>query len=273
MRCKVADPRVVVSCAFVLCCLGSPAAHAQSLSIPNTTVAKGATGANIFVHASHAAFALTGFSVSIRYTPAQLVVTAVTTAGTSVGALPDPVAFLNGSFNQTTGAIAYGCVLDLNHPLTNFLPAGGDSTLLRITVDVPLAAGATTALTFVNGLGDFPINNVLVDDQGTSIPPAFVSGTILAEQIFLRGDIDGDGVVGIADPIRLLLHLFAARPRPACDDASDANDDGLVDVADPVRILFAMFGGTVSISSPGPFSCGIDPTLDTLAACPDRICP
>ncbi|MGE3165457.1 MAG: hypothetical protein AB7O52_11170 [Planctomycetota bacterium] len=81
---------------------------------------------------------------------------------------------------------------------------------------------------------------------------------------FRRGDINGDQVLDISDPIYLLGSLFAAGPALPCLDAADANDDGAVNVADVTYMLGYMF--SVSISTlPPPFpGPSTDPTLDRI---------
>ncbi len=80
---------------------------------------------------------------------------------------------------------------------------------------------------------------------------------------FRRGDVNADGAVNIADPIALLIALFADPHAPECEDAADANDDGQIDVADAIAILMHLFvnGGPLPPPSEMP---GLDPTPDNL---------
>jgi hypothetical protein len=91
------------------------------------------------------------------------------------------------------------------------------------------------------------------------------------EPVFRRGDANGDGVVDISDPLRILFVLFAGAPPFACADAADANDDGTPDIADPVFLLDALFLGAGALPLPGP-GCGIDPTADGLDCAGDSGC-
>src|SRR6266540_3379826 len=148
---------------------------------PDQQVSAGAKAEKFFLHASHE-FDLTGFSISVRYLPAELQVTAVSTAGTSIEELPDPLGFWNGRNNAVKGEIGYGAVFDLNPPLTSVLPPSPDRTLVRISADVLAAPGGSTTLELKDGLGDAsPIFNVLVDPTGHSIRPVLQSGTITVE--------------------------------------------------------------------------------------------
>ena len=48
-----------------------------------------------------------------------------------------------------------------------------------------------------------------------------------------------------------------------CNDCGDSNDDGIINIADPVKILAVLFGGGGAL--PEPFTeCGEDPSPDTL---------
>jgi len=87
------------------------------------------------------------------------------------------------------------------------------------------------------------------------------------QELFVRGDINNDDKLNIADAISLLSHLFAALPKPLCPDAADANDDGKLDIADAIRVLGHLFAQTGPL--PPPFGeCGPDPTdTDTLTPC------
>ena len=83
---------------------------------------------------------------------------------------------------------------------------------------------------------------------------------------FVRGDINDDGSVDIADPISLLGHLFGGEDAPTCPDTADANDDGQLDIADAIYILSYLFADAAP--PPAPFDqCGPDPTEDEMVDC------
>jgi hypothetical protein len=81
---------------------------------------------------------------------------------------------------------------------------------------------------------------------------------------FKRGDVNGDGGFNIGDAIFLLAALFSGGDQCPCDDACDANDDGSTNIADAIMMLGALFSGGETPPTPGPNSCGIDPTSDAL---------
>ena len=80
---------------------------------------------------------------------------------------------------------------------------------------------------------------------------------------FLRGDWNGDLVLGITDAIVLLDHLFRGGETSACLEAGDADDSGALDLTDAVRVLLHLFVGGEPPPAPFP-SCGMDPTPDPL---------
>lgn len=89
---------------------------------------------------------------------------------------------------------------------------------------------------------------------------------------FLRGDINDDSNVDVADSIAALDYLFGGGPT-ACLDAIDVNDDGQVDLADPISVLGYLFSSAPAPSSPFP-ECGRDETPDGLdCAGPLMSCP
>ena len=95
------------------------------------------------------------------------------------------------------------------------------------------------------------------DLDGTGLPDD-------CERSFLRGDSNDDRDLDISDGIFLLRYLFLGRHRPRCLDAVDMNDDGLIDVADAIFVNRYLFLAGDEIPVPGPFECGVDPTIDTL---------
>ncbi len=90
----------------------------------------------------------------------------------------------------------------------------------------------------------------------------FLCGPVHAEP-FVRGDVDGDGVLGLTDAVRLFGHLFLGDPVPPCLDAADANDSGTADISDGIYDLGFLFLGTPQPPAPFP-ECGTDPTEDAL---------
>jgi hypothetical protein len=83
--------------------------------------------------------------------------------------------------------------------------------------------------------------------------------------LFIRGDVNLDGVVNLGDPIANLEYLLEDNAPSLCRDAHDTNDDGDVDIADPVYGLTYLF--SMGPPPPPPFGmapgdCGPDETAD-----------
>ncbi len=93
---------------------------------------------------------------------------------------------------------------------------------------------------------------------------------------FIRGDGNEDGMIDIADAVRMLTFIIPQTgqqtPPPRCYDSMDANDDGLLNIADPVSIIEYLFVSGPLPQSPFP-DCGPDPTED-LQPCENApLCP
>ncbi len=95
--------------------------------------------------------------------------------------------------------------------------------------------------------------------------PGYFTGTILEgatvrlipRERFVRGDIDGDARVGLADPLALLAYLFQDGTIAPCLDAADVNDNGSVGLTDAMYHLAFQFLSGAAPPSPYP-ECGFD---------------
>ena len=79
---------------------------------------------------------------------------------------------------------------------------------------------------------------------------------------FLRGDVSGDGRIGLADALLLLAHLFAGS-EVACPLAGDVNDDEALSLEDVIGLLGYLFAGDTPPPPPFP-EVDIDPTPGAL---------
>jgi hypothetical protein len=80
---------------------------------------------------------------------------------------------------------------------------------------------------------------------------------------FIRGDVNGDTGVNIADAISILDFLFGGVTVP-CESSADSNDDGAINIADTIFLLGYLFTNAALPSFPFP-SCGVDMTEDLLS--------
>jgi hypothetical protein len=103
-------------------------------------------------------------------------------------------------------------------------------------------------------------NSNLIETLSTT----FFSVTSTAS--FIRGDVNFDGSVNIADAVTLLGDLFNSNTSVSnCADAQDVNDDGIVNIADAVFLLGVLFTPEITGDIPEPFqNIGQDPTEDSL---------
>jgi hypothetical protein len=82
-------------------------------------------------------------------------------------------------------------------------------------------------------------------------------------RVFVRGDVNSDANVDVADSVALLRHLYLS-DLIDCDDAADVDDSGAIDPRDSVELLSYLFvsqASTVSTLGSGPVS---DETPDGL---------
>ncbi len=82
--------------------------------------------------------------------------------------------------------------------------------------------------------------------------------------MFVRGDVNDDGALNVADAIAGIYYIFglAASP-PTCLQSVDADDSGDIDLADPIYILQYLFVSGSPPKEPFP-ECGWDTTPDAL---------
>jgi hypothetical protein len=105
-----------------------------------------------------------------------------------------------------------------------------------------------------------------------AIVVVLASGSAGAQELFIRGNANGNGGTDLSDGIWTLNFLFRGGPAPPCPDGADANDDGDVDLSDVIFTLNYLFRGGPEPPAPGPDVCGPDPTADGLGPCRDPEC-
>lgn len=86
---------------------------------------------------------------------------------------------------------------------------------------------------------------------------------------FIRGDVDGNGLLSISDGLWCLRCQFVPGWLDSCkcDDATDANDNGMVSIGDCLRILRKQFVPGWQDSIAPPNICGSDPTPEDPLGC------
>ncbi|MFN0060021.1 MAG: hypothetical protein ACKVX7_16300 [Planctomycetota bacterium] len=179
-------------------------------------------------------------------------------------------------------SVAATCSVRVLNPIANLICTANDCLPLTITMNWQLADTYTAVQIFRNGgmvatvpgtttsFIDFPPDGPLdYDVIGLSFGAFCAEASAATCQptpdypLFVRGDVNNDGLIDVADPISALNYIFAAGVEPVCLDAADANDDGNVNIADPIWLLLYTFAGGIGPLPPFP-TLGPDPTCDLL---------
>ncbi len=180
-----------------------------------------------------------------------------------------------GPVDAVSGEFLFGIVLEIMMPFDgDTIPVGSNQPVVTLSFDVDAAAtvGTLAAVDFVDGLGTPPTDNLYVEEDGDTLPPALVGGGVdISGTLFVRGDANQDGAFNIADPVTGLNFSFAGEPT-TCEDALDVNDDGSINIADPIFALDILFNGIPQLNEPFP-ACGFDPTSDGLTCDSFNACP
>lgn len=183
------------------------------------------------------------------------------------GFLPDPDGI---NLDLSDGRFVYSALAQPGIPEAAAVAPGSIVTTLRFRA---LAVTSATVVSLVPAQGSFAETRVLLlpgEDQTGDISGTAVI-TIL-DPGFFRAEVNGDGVINIADPIFTLSYLFISGPTPSCLDSADSNDDGSINIADPVYTLAYLFSSGPLPPTPFP-ACGVDPTFDALDCDSFPFCP
>lgn len=190
------------------------------------------------------------------------------------------VEFLSPEFYETVvgadGVVTVGCVFDIIPPIEGrALEAGKNHRLTHIVFDVAeqALAGGETRVELLAQDDDERIVTVMTVD-GVSKKPVLQSSIVRvrdsespAAHLFVRGDLDDNGDVNVADAIAILNFLFGGGLRdPECLDTADIQDNGVIDISAPINLLNFLFAGGGAPAVPYP-NAGLDPTEDMFGEC------
>ena len=147
------------------------------------------------------------------------------------------------------------------------IPAGDWTEFARFSWGASAPEGLLLGVALTSGEGCAPTQ---ASFAGWRSDDSDDSGDRTSE-LFVRGDVNLDDQVDLADAISGLNFTFRDSPAPRCSDGADMNDDGNVDLGDWVSILsyVCLGGSTPPPPSPSGINysagdCGPDPTLDDL---------
>ncbi|MCA8960048.1 MAG: hypothetical protein KDC38_06025 [Planctomycetes bacterium] len=129
----------------------------------------------------------------------------------------------------------------------------GSSVLLTLGSNPTLSTPGTTLIT-----QEYQALVPLVETVAIPVYPS--------AGLFVRGDVNGDAAVDLADVIELMGAVLVGGEAGDCLDAMDVDDTGNIDLADPVRLLELLFAGDPSLPVPFPH-LGFDATPDALPDC------
>ena len=187
---------------------------------------------------------------------------------------------MNPDVAPGVGLATLAAIFDFLPPFSGqVLPAGSNQSILKLDFSVSPSAviGQTTTIALEDSytLPSCPtadpncvpgpaVNYVIYD--GLSISPIKIDGVVEFDSTpgFRRGNTNSDSGVDLADALYVVNYLFAGGPEPTCLDAADMNDDGSLDISDTMYLLNYLFVSGPPPGSPGPQSCGPDPTDDSL---------
>ncbi len=207
---------------------------------------------------------VSGYSLAMVFDGSLLVVT-----GLDDSVVPTPLDFFSGQWAD--GEVTIGAVVSFLSTTWLDLTDSTELATIEFTTNpgalINQTATFVTDLTWQNGvtIGTLPVDNLIIVGSDP-MPPGFSNGQVTltpgAGDTFVRGDINDDSSINIADAVAGLAYLFSGGPAN-CLDAVDTNDDGNANVADGVYLLTFLFSG--GPTPPAPFSdCGSDPTGDSL---------
>ncbi|MGE3166099.1 MAG: FG-GAP-like repeat-containing protein [Planctomycetota bacterium] len=232
----------------------------------------GDTGVGIVVTADHNVV-LDGFTLVLGYDPSRLTLDAITTAGTNAGNIG--VEFEIPQIDNVQGVAILAAIFDFLPPYDGQQLAPATDHVIAVGTASIAATAPTgdTTLAPSNDLGTPSADTIFVV-AGISVDPQLEAGTVSITAstpptgaTFLRGDVNQDGAVDIADGTRLVNYLFSGAAAPTCLDAADVNDDGVVDISDSTYLNNFLFGVGAAPALPFP-TADVDPTADALSCGP-----
>ena len=99
-------------------------------------------------------------------------------------------------------------------------------------------------------VGDYPIliqNPLIVNTDGTK-PAVQNTLSMITVEDYKKGDVDGDGVVDLADAVLVINHYVGKPVNKFVAKAADVDGDGVIDLADAVRIINFYVGKVQSLA-------------------------
>ena len=208
---------------------------------------------------------LEGYAFGVDFDGTALDVVEVTDQGTAAEGAGFFAPALNNDPGPGGGYWTLGVVIDIQGP--GAIPPGSDHVLALASyqIDPGVPAGTILDLMLRDDLGPPPVPITFVEVGGQVTPGALDGSITVGDVVFIRGDVDFDGLFnGLTDALYLLNYGFLRGDPPPCLDAADADDSGDVNaLTDSLVILAHQFSGGPPPPPPYP-DPGVDPTPDPL---------
>jgi hypothetical protein len=181
--------------------------------------------------------------------------------------------FVLSLVDRSAGTLIVSALVETLPPFSgDLIPnIGMPLDLFYIEARVSPEARGDIEIRLEDGLGLPPVQNSYTVDNLTKRLTSLDKGIVrlpadpqpIVGPAFIRGDATSDVAVDIADPVRILRHIFSGYEAPPCQLAADANDDDKIDISDPIYLLEFLFSkGT---PPPPPFAQpGADPSAGRL---------
>jgi hypothetical protein len=163
---------------LVLACLLSiapPAGAANRFWVEDKNLQIGPTGQTLTLGCDNDIPAY-GFSLTFVYQPAKIRVTGISLTGSAIGA-----GWSDLKYDNATGVVIVGVVMDITNPLTTFIPAGTNHGLVQLTLDVVATSQTTTLIHYQNRPArpdGTEIRNILTDGTAITVTPTLEDRTI-----------------------------------------------------------------------------------------------
>ena len=216
---------------------------------------------------------LQGWSFGVCHDPSVLTLAEATIEATTTASLNngDGPSFL--SLQRHEGGATMAVIIDASDP-TDTLPPASDHRLLRLAYAPGPDAipGEHYRIRYCDTLGEPTVETLYVVGGFEVKPdrrPGFVELPGELPTFLLRGDVNGQDGVSMADAIYEFNWLFMGGPKPPCLEAADINGSGEINIADPIYELQWEFLGAPPPPSPFP-ECGPDPAR---LGCEEPTCP
>lgn len=212
---------------------------------------------------SGAAASAQGFSMGVAHDPALLSAISVDFAEELIAAPWDAPEFFGTNELSSGWTCAAVSSFDGNWFFSFTVPKLAIEVTYQIASDGPVDTPLSTPLLWTNTLSSPPVWNVVVVD-GESIVSEWVHGEMVwVPTSFLRGDMNNDGGINIADIFAAEEYLFLGGETPGCLAALDGNGDEAVDIGDIIYVLSYLFLGGPPMPAPFP-TCGPIPEASTM---------